>query len=143
VLRSPLRLAGSWLAGPTLRGWLVVRVVLVLGLLAPALGLGGWVHPAAAAHAQSAEPGLHAGPSAPGDPAAQAFGLARRGEAEDTKDAEDDVRERTPFAPLWLAPSLPLDLAAAARGHRLADAHHGGPGSCYRGALHNRGPPRA
>jgi len=64
--------------------------------------------------------------------------IRARAEAED---AEDDARERTSVAPLWLAPSLDFDLAAASRGLRFAEARHGGPGSSHRGALHNRGPP--
>lgn len=143
MLRSPLRFASQWLAGSTLPGWLALRVVLVLGLVAPALGLGGWARPAPAEHTQVAEPGLHAGPLAHGDPAEHAPEFPLQGAAEDTKDAEDDFRERTSVAPLWLAPSLELELAAASRGLRFAEAHHGGPGASHRGALHNRGPPLA
>lgn len=121
----------------------MLRVVLVLGLVAPALGLGGWARPAPAEHAQVAELGLHAGPMAHGDPAEQSQDFPLRSQVEDSKDAEDDLRERTSVAPLWLAPSFELDLAAAIRGLRFADAQHGGPGSTHRGALHNRGPPLA
>jgi hypothetical protein len=116
---------------------------LVLGLMVPALGLGGWLRPAAAEQAQVAEAGLHAVSSPHGDPAEPAPNLPVRGGAEDSKDSEDELRKRHSVAPLWLAPSFELDLPATARGHRFADAHHGGPGSSHRGALHNRGPPRA
>jgi len=115
----------------------------VLALVAPALGLGGWVQPAPAEHVQTAELGLHAGSSQHGDLAERTFDLPLRGEVEDSKDSEDELRERTSIAPLWLAPDLALDLAAVSRGHRFADARHGGPGSSHRGALHNRGPPVA
>lgn len=144
MLRSPLCSISRWLAAPILPGWLALRVWLVLGLMTPAMGLGGWVRPAAAEQAQVAEPGLHAGPKAHGDPAEEAPDLPLQSKVEDSKDtSEDELRERHSAAPLWLAPSLDLDLGAAIRGHRFADAHHGGPGSSHRGGLHNRGPPRA
>ena len=118
-----------------------MRVWLVFGLMAPALGLGGWVRPAAAEQVQVAEEGLHAGSNAHGDPAEHSPDIPLHIDLEDSKDSEDELRERTSMAPLWLAPAIDLDLAAAIRGHRFADAHHGGPGSSHRGALHNRGPP--
>lgn len=142
--RSPLRLAvrwaSRWLAGPALPGWLALRVWLVLGIMAPALGMGGWARPAAVEHAQVAELGLHAGPTAHGDPAEHAPDFPLRTEIEE-KDCEDELRERTSIAPLWLAPGYDLDLTAASRMHRFADAHDSGPGASHRGALHNRGPP--
>jgi hypothetical protein len=144
VPRSPLRLACRWLAGPILPGWLALRVWLVLGLMAPAMGLGEWARPAAAEHPQVAELGLHAGPSAHGDFAKHSPDAPPCSEFEDSKDgSEDELRERTSVAPLWLAPSLELDLAAACRGLRFAEAHDYGPGSHHRGAFHNRGPPVA
>ena len=147
MLRSPLCSISRWLAAPTLQGWpgwLALRVWLVLGLMTPAMGLGGWVHPAAAELSQVAEPGLHAGPDGHGDPAEHAPDLPLESKVEDSKDSsEDELRERHSVAPLWLVPSFDLDLAAASRGHRFVDAHHGGPGSSHRGGLHNRGPPRA
>ena len=143
--RSPLRLAWAsrWLAGSALPGWLALRVWLVFGIMAPALGMGGWARPAAAELAQVAEPGLHAGPEAHGDPAEHAPDFPLRSEIEDSKDSEDELRERTSIAPLWLAPAYDLDLSVASRLLRFSDAHDGGPGSSHRGALHNRGPPVA
>lgn len=148
MLRSPLRStrrwASQWLARPTLPGWLALRLLLLVGLMAPAVGLGGWVHPASVERAHVAELGLHAGPSAHGDPAEHSPDFPLRTEVEDSKDSkdsEDELRERTSIAPLWLAPAYDLDLAAASRMHRFADAHGGGPGSAHRGVLHNRGPP--
>lgn len=108
-----------------------------------ALGLGGWVRPAAIEHPQVAEPGLHAGPSAHGDPAEHSLDFPLRSEAEDSKDSEDELRERTSVGPLWLEPSIDFDLTVAIRGHRFPDARHGGPGSSHSGELHNRGPPVA
>jgi hypothetical protein len=143
VLRSPFRSISRWLAAPSLPGWLALRVWLVMGLMAPALGLGAWVHPATAEQAQVAELGLHAGPEPHGDPAEHAPDLSLQSKVEDSKDSEDELRERHSVAPLWLAPSFDLDLTAAIRGHRFDDAHDGGPGSSHRGGLHNRGPPRA
>lgn len=118
-----------------------MRVWLVLGLMVPALGLGGWVRPAAAEQAHLADAGLHAGPTGHGDPAERSYDLPLQ--SKDSKDGEDELRERASDAPLWLAPSFELDLAATVRGLRFADAHHGDPGSAHRGALHNRGPPVA
>ena len=145
MLRSPLRStrrwASQWLTRPALPGWLALRLLLLVGLMAPAVGLGGWVHPASVEQAHVAELGLHAGPSAHGDPAEHSPDFPLRSEIEDSKDSEDELRERTSIAPLWLAPDYDLDLAAASRMHRFADAHDGGPGSSHRGALHNRGPP--
>jgi hypothetical protein len=145
VLRSPLRstrrLASQWLARPALPGWLALRLLLLVGLMSPAVGLGGWVHPASVERVHVAELGLHAGPLAHGDPAEHAPDFSVRSEIEDSKDSEDELRERTSIAPLWLAPAYDLDLAAASRMHRFADAHDDGPGSSHRGALHNRGPP--
>lgn len=118
-----------------------MRLLLVLGIVVPAVGLGAWVRPASIEQAHVAELGLHAGPSAHGDPAEHAPDFPLRSEIEDSKDSEDELRERTSIAPLWLVPGYDLDLAAQSRMHRFADAHDGGPGASHRGALHNRGPP--
>jgi hypothetical protein len=143
VLRASLCSASRWLTGPTLPGWLVLRLWLVLGLMTPALGLGGWARPAAAAEqAQVAEPGLHAGPLAHGDPAERTSELPPRVEVEDSKDSSSSD-DKAAAAPLGLGPSFDLDLAAAIAVHRFADARDDGPGSSHRGALHNRGPPVA
>lgn len=140
MLRS-LRPVRRWLAGSTLPGWLALRLWVVLAVMVPALGMGGWARPAAAEPAPVDEPGLHAGPAAHGDPAERTHELPPTGETKDAKDAEDEFRERVSIASLWLAPRLDLDLAAAVSLHRFADAHDAGSGSLHGGSLHNRGPP--
>lgn len=121
----------------------MLRVWLVLGLVAPAMGMGAWAKPAAAARAPVVELGLHAGPEAHGDPAEHSRESPVSTESSDAKDAEDDFRERTSVAPLWLAPTLDLDLHASVARHLFADERGGEAGRAHRGSLHNRGPPRA
>jgi hypothetical protein len=144
LLRSLL----SSVSRTTLPGWVALRVWLMLGLIAPALGLGGWARPAAVDQAQVAEQGLHAGPSGHADPAEIPHDFPARGQAEDaedSKDSKDDLRKRASASPLWLSSSV-FDLrflAASVAAHRFADGHAGGPGSTHRDQLHNRGPPVA
>jgi hypothetical protein len=132
-----------------LPGWITLRVWLVLGLMAPGLGLGGWARPAAADHAQVAEQGVHAGPLGHADPAELPHELPLRSEAEDAEDAKDakeskdDLRKRSHTAALWLLPVLDLHLIASLAACRFADGHDGDPGCTHRGRLHNRGPPLA
>jgi len=117
---------------------------LVLGLMAPALGLGEWVRPEAVEHVQVVELGIHAGPEGHGSFAKHSPDVPLCSEFEDSKDSsEDELRERTSVAPLWLAPSLDLDFTASVRGLRFAESHDFGPGCHHRGAFHNRGPPVA
>lgn len=146
MLRSLLRPVGRWLAGPNPSpGWLLLRVWLVLGLMTPALGLGGWVRPSAIEHTPVAQLGLHAAPLAHGDLAerTQELPLTNEAEAKDAAGAEDALRERASTALAWLDRSFDLSLAAAVSQHRFADAHDGGSGSSHRSTLHNRGPPVA
>ena len=140
--RSPLRSASRWLAGPTRPGWFALQLWLQLGLVV-VLSLGGWVRPTTAPHVEEDEPGLHAGTSPHGDLTGRKCDAPLRGEAEDSKDSEDELHKRHSIGPLWLGPSIDFDLTAAIRGHRFADARHGGPGSSHSGELHNRGPPVA
>lgn len=119
---------------------------LVLGLMTPALGLGGWVRPSAIEHAPVAELGLHTAPLAHGDLAERTQELPLTSETKDSKDAaeaEDELRERASTALPWLDRSFDLALAAASSQHRFAEAHDAGSGSSHRSTLHNRGPPVA
>jgi hypothetical protein len=142
MLCSLLSLAGRWPKRTTLPGWLALRLWLVLGLMTPALGLGGWVHPASVDEPHVAEPGVHA-PPGHANPAERPHELPLRSEAEDAEDSKDDLRKRSSTTPLGLPPGFDLQLAAAVAGHRFADPHDGGPGCTHRDQLHNRGPPRA
>lgn len=116
---------------------------LVLGLMAPALGTGGWVRPSALEHTPVAQLGLHAAPLAHGDLGERTHELPLTSEAKDAIEVEDELSERAAAALSCLQASLDLGLATAVSKHRFAEVHDGGSGSLHCGPLHNRGPPLA
>lgn len=116
---------------------------MVLALVAPALGMGGWARPVAAVPGGVVEPGFHAGFAGHGDPAKHNEPSPVRAETIDAEDSEDDVRVRAAKEPFWLAAAPDLDLVRSVTLHTFAAEHRRGVARGYRGLLNNRGPPRA